>query len=66
MNYKPLIQDRVDEFFEENPTYSWGQLLYSIRGRLRKSRKNKDLDFVDITDEEFYQGIMLATQVERD
>jgi hypothetical protein len=66
MNYKPLIQDKVDEFFEENPTYTWGQLLYSMRGRLRKSRKNKDLDFLDMTDETFYQGIILAIQVERD
>lgn len=66
MNYKPLIQDKVDEFFEENPTYTWGQLMYTVRGRLRKSRKNKDLDFLDMTDEDIYQGIMLATQVERD
>ena len=66
MNYKPLIQDKVDEFFKENPTYTWGQLLYSMRGRLRKSRKNKDLDFLDMTDETFYQGIILAIQVEID
>jgi hypothetical protein len=66
MNYKPLIDDKIEEFFKENPGYTWGQLLYSVRGRLRKVKKDQNMDLLNFTDEEFYMGLILAIQVERE
>lgn len=66
INYKPLIREKIQQFFKENPTYSYGELMYSVRANLRRNRKNRSIDFLPMKDEDFYTGLDMALNNERE
>ena len=64
MNYRPILMNKLNEFAEQYPDYSLGQLFYSmlthanIKGEIPKS------SFLRITDQDFYTMIEKAIKKE--
>lgn len=65
LNYKPLIEEKMQVFFEQNPGYTYGQLIYSVAASLKKIDINKKSDFLNLSDEDFYTGLDLALKREK-
>jgi len=65
MNYKPLIREKVEEFFKEHPSYSYGQLIYSTLTALKKHGIKTKSEILNISDEDFYTGLDLALKIEK-
>lgn len=64
LNYKPLIKEKIAEFFEQNPNYSFGELMYSVASSLPNKDVKTKADFLNVTDEDFYTGIDKAIKKE--
>jgi len=65
LNYKPLIEEKVQEFFKQNPDYTYGELIYSIAASLKKKNINKKSDFLNLSDADFYTGLDLSLKREK-
>lgn len=65
LNYKPLINEKIQEFLNQNPDYTFGQLVYSVAASLGNDRINKKSDFLHLSDEDFYTGLDLALKREQ-
>lgn len=63
LNYKPMIHEKVREFFEQNPNYTFGQLVYSVQSSLKLEKKS---DLLEVSDEDFYTGLDLALGREKE
>lgn len=58
MNVKPLIVDKLEEYFSELSEYSIGDILYSIVSDLSKGRAEiRKSDLLKIDDEMFYRAL---------
>lgn len=65
INYKPLIEEKIQEFFKQHPDYTYGELIYSICASLRGKRVEKKSDFMTLPDSEFYTGLDVAFKREQ-
>lgn len=67
MNYKPLIADKTEEFFEVLPDYTIGDMLYSTIVELSKGRQTLTKSSLrKINDEMYYQALCRALNKERE
>lgn len=65
-NLRPLIIDRLTEYFKDLPEYSIGDILYSTISQLTKGRPEiKKSDLRKITDEMFYSALDKSLAKER-
>lgn len=64
LNFKPLIEEKITQFLEQNPEYTYGQLVYSVGAALGK-RVNRKSDFLNISDQDFYTALDLAMKKEK-
>lgn len=66
MNYNPLIRDKVKEFKQQLPKYSFGEMVFSAISIMEKSKGEqiKKSDLLEITDEEFYTAFDKAIKKE--
>lgn len=65
LNYKPLIEEKIQEFFKQHPSYTYGDLLYSIWASMKGKRVEKKVDLRDVTDSEFYTALDMAIKREK-
>jgi len=65
-NFKNIsIREMFDKLVEGNPTYSFGEILYSFC-RLYSGSDAKISDLINITDEEMYGLIYEASKIEKE
>jgi hypothetical protein len=66
MNYNPLIRDKVKEFKQSLPEYTFGEMLFSAISIIEKTNdtKIKKSDLLSITDEDFYTALDKAIKKE--
>lgn len=66
VNYKPLILEKLQEFSDKCPEYSFGEVVHSIATQLSKrgTKVEKKGDFFSISDEELYTCICKAFKEE--
>jgi hypothetical protein len=66
MNYNPLIRDKVKEFKQSLPEYTFGEMLFSAISIIEKKNdtKIKKSDLLSITDEDFYTALDKAIKKE--
>lgn len=58
MNVKPLIIDKLGEYFNELPEYSMGDILYSIVSDVARGRTEiKKSDLLKIDDGMFHRAL---------
>ena len=58
-NYKPLFFDKFQEFYRKFPTYSLGEILYSILSSASKNGVKIDnkTDLLSVSDSQLYTAI---------
>lgn len=58
INRKPLIFEKLQEFANQNPEYSFGEMLFSIVNSCpTKIKLEGKADLLNITDVQFYSGV---------
>lgn len=65
-NYKPLFMDKLQEFIDNFPEYSLGEMFHSILTQLRKSgiEVNSKGDILNLSDNVLYSAIDRAIRAE--
>lgn len=66
MNYKPLINLKIAEFQKTFPNYSVGDIFYAIFSWRKKGTEFKKSDFLEISDQEFYECASKAFEHEKE
>jgi hypothetical protein len=66
MNYNPLIRDKIKEFKQQLPEYSFGEMVFSAISIMEKSKGGqiKKSDLLEINDEQFYTAFDKAIKKE--
>ena len=64
LNYKPLIQAKIKEFYEKLPDYSFGNILYSALSVKFKNKDFKKGDIFALNDEEVYEILSKSLMIE--
>lgn len=60
MNYFPLVKLKLEEFMDEVPGYTMGQILYSALILKYKNKEFTKVDLRELSDEEFYSLLSKA------
>lgn len=66
VNYKPLIFEKIQEFFEGCPDYSFGEIVHSVVTQLSKKGISVDTkgDILNVSDEDLYKCLCKALKEE--
>jgi len=61
VNFKPLIEEKVEDFKKDNPDYTYGQILYSALKVLGTTTR---AEILALSDEDLYTGLDNALKLE--
>lgn len=66
VNYKPLIFEKIEEFFDNCPSYSFGEIVHSVATQLAKKnlKVTKKGDVLRVSDKDFYKCLCRALKDE--
>jgi hypothetical protein len=66
MNYKPLINIKLQEFQKEFPNYTLGEIMYGAISTIRSNKDFKKADLLEISDEEMYKALSKSFAIEQE
>lgn len=64
INYKPLIEEKIEVFKTQNPEYTYGQIIYSALAVAKVCATKVQL--LELSDEDFYTYLEEALMKERE
>ena len=65
MNYRPLVEEKIREFKEAIPSYTFAQTILAALKQLKNFESFKKSDLLDMSDEDFYTILEAAVRKER-
>lgn len=59
VNYKPLIFEKLEEFFEKRPDFNFCEVIHSVSTQMSRMgiKLEKKGDIFSVSDEDLYRGI---------
>lgn len=66
INYRPLIDSKLEEFQQKMPEYTFAQTVYAMLLHVPTTQTFKKSELLNLTDEKVYKALCVAVDAEND